>query len=482
MVKIVEITQTSNTITCDENGQAIILFNITNISSSSLRVGARIITKEPAQQSWFTLDGTAEKQIDIQATDQFSVSVSAENASEGDFKVSLMVYSVENPDEEYTESGTITVKIPSSDDPSPPASGFPKWIIWLLVGLVIASLLGVIGYMVVTNGNNNEPPITNTLAMVPDVTGKTLEDATAELESMEFTDIEIQSRFDASKAKDTVLEQTPEAKSKQDPSKTVVVLTLANSITTMPDIKDMTLQGATDKLREKGFNTINEELKFDASKPAGTVLGQSPEADASVSSSETVVTLTVADAGQEVPDLNGKSLSDAVQKLQEIGLGVGVVTSKANKNKLQDTIFLQVPASKKFVEKGSTVALTIADPGKTKTTAPVLTFPAIPIKPVVVKCSQAVQGKVAWDYKNNKRWAASNIKRLCKGAENSVEPAKCFNRVMHGGINWGGGTKWQWANVINLCEGSKNATSTIRCFQGLIKRRVPWKTAIQKCS
>lgn len=24
--------------------------------------------------------------------------------------------------------------------------------------------------------------------------------------------------------------------------------------------------------------------------------------------------------------------------------------------------------------------------------------------------------------------------RLCKGAENSPEPAKCFNRVMHGGI------------------------------------------------
>ncbi len=96
-------------------------------------------------------------------------------------------------------------------------------------------------------------------------------------------------------------------------------------------------------------------------------------------------------------------------------------------------------------------------------------------------CAAQVQGKIAWDYKGSKHWKQSNIDRLCFGAEHSTEPARCFNKVMHGGVNWGGGTRWQWQNAIDLCEASTNADATIGCFQREIKKGKSWKSAIKTC-
>lgn len=96
-------------------------------------------------------------------------------------------------------------------------------------------------------------------------------------------------------------------------------------------------------------------------------------------------------------------------------------------------------------------------------------------------CATEIQGKIAWDYKGSTDWAPANIKRLCKGAEGSVEPARCFQRVMHGGIDWGGGTRWEWKNAIDLCEGSQDAAKTIRCFRNEIKRGRTWRSAISWC-
>jgi len=93
-------------------------------------------------------------------------------------------------------------------------------------------------------------------------------------------------------------------------------------------------------------------------------------------------------------------------------------------------------------------------------------------------CEAGVQDRVAWDYKGNKRWAQGNLDRLCKNASNA-EPAACFEKVMHGGINWGGGTQWQWQNAIDLCEQSPNAARTVACFQR--NQSKGWQQAIAAC-
>ena len=98
-----------------------------------------------------------------------------------------------------------------------------------------------------------------------------------------------------------------------------------------------------------------------------------------------------------------------------------------------------------------------------------------------VSCASRIQNRIAWDYEGNKRWADGNIQRLCRGAETSAEPATCFQRVMHGGVNWGGGTRWQWQNAIDLCEGTTDAARTIACFQRRIRAGEQWSAAIRAC-
>ena len=95
-------------------------------------------------------------------------------------------------------------------------------------------------------------------------------------------------------------------------------------------------------------------------------------------------------------------------------------------------------------------------------------------------CQEAVQGKIAWDYNGSKQWNPSNVGALCLNAT-TTEPAVCFNAVMHGGINWGGGTKWYWKNALNLCRGTYGARLTVKCFEEHIKNSFSWQKAIEAC-
>jgi hypothetical protein len=96
-------------------------------------------------------------------------------------------------------------------------------------------------------------------------------------------------------------------------------------------------------------------------------------------------------------------------------------------------------------------------------------------------CRQAVQDNIAWNYKGDKHWAESNIKELCAGAEDSIQPARCFEHAMHGGLDWGGGTRWQWKNALALCKGTRSAKRTIVCFEDQIMAEHHWRQAIDEC-
>lgn len=102
-----------------------------------------------------------------------------------------------------------------------------------------------------------------------------------------------------------------------------------------------------------------------------------------------------------------------------------------------------------------------------------------PVDPIA-PCREALQGRVAWNSNGDTRWAEANIDQLCRGGVRD-EPARCFERLMRGGVNWGGGTKWEWENASELCHASQNAQATISCFEGQIRAKIAWKSAILAC-
>lgn len=137
---------------------------------------------------------------------------------------------------------------------------------------------------------------------------------------------------------------------------------------------------------------------------------------------------------------------------------------------------------------------TLLDPNYTPPAPPMVAKPAVAIQPQVPpvlnvqpptqspleRCKNELQNRVAWDDKGSKRWAEANLEALCRNGQ-GVQPARCFERVMHGNVSWGGGTKWQWKNALELCGGAQNAERTVGCFQRKISKGRPWQTAIAKC-
>jgi hypothetical protein len=96
-------------------------------------------------------------------------------------------------------------------------------------------------------------------------------------------------------------------------------------------------------------------------------------------------------------------------------------------------------------------------------------------------CVLAVQGKIASSHKGPNTWTATNLGRLCRGAEASVEPGKCFEEIMRGKVEWGAGTTWVTANALALCGGTRSARRTLDCFNREISASQPWQTAIRQC-
>lgn len=96
-------------------------------------------------------------------------------------------------------------------------------------------------------------------------------------------------------------------------------------------------------------------------------------------------------------------------------------------------------------------------------------------------CQASIQNQIEWDYRGSRRWARSNLEKICRDANDSLQPGVCFNRVMHGGISHGQGRRWNWRPALQLCAGTLDASATIACFEQAIESNIPWQQAIEQC-
>jgi serine/threonine-protein kinase len=120
---------------------------------------------------------------------------------------------------------------------------------------------------------------------VPDVTGKSLDEAKRILRDKGFTAGAVTRASSPTVPKDDVIRTDPKAGEKQSPDEPVGIV-LSNGVA-MPDLVGQRADAAENQLKSMGLNVKIDERR-DPAKPPGTVLGQNPPAGTAVSRGDEV--------------------------------------------------------------------------------------------------------------------------------------------------------------------------------------------------
>lgn len=173
MARDFAITTVKSQIELKKGKKSSVSYTVTNSTGNQLTARARISPLEGADESWFTIEGESERNFAENDTQQYSVSVNipAEIKS-GSYKFKLDVFSVENPDEIFSEGPVIEILISEAPvDDNNNGKPFPWWIIAVVAAVLLIGG-GIIWYVV---PNKPKPEVVK--IEIPDIIGKKYEQA-----------------------------------------------------------------------------------------------------------------------------------------------------------------------------------------------------------------------------------------------------------------------------------------------------------------
>lgn len=146
-----------------KQGQAEVLFTVTNPGPVDKRATVDVVGSEQAQSSWFTV-AEPQQLIPHGGSKQFTALVKPdEKAPAGTHWLAARVYSADAaPEEDSVTSDRVSFEIKP-----PPEKPKSKWWLWALIGgVVLLAAIGVVAFVMLRGGQD-----------VPDVGGKTQADA-----------------------------------------------------------------------------------------------------------------------------------------------------------------------------------------------------------------------------------------------------------------------------------------------------------------
>ena len=194
---------------------------------------------------------------------------------------------------------------------------------------------------------------------IPDVAGLSRDDAELELEQAGF-EVSIERRPSDQYPGGRAIGTEPPAGDEAPAGSTVTLLISSGPATVkVPALVGLTLEAARQRLSERGLELSSTEEESD--RPAGEVIGQSPDAGTAVEPGSTVE-LTVSSGGPEtvsLPNLVGQLRRDAVQTVRGLGLVPVVVEQETTIAPQDGRVIDQDPPGGDSVAPGSSVTLTI---------------------------------------------------------------------------------------------------------------------------
>lgn len=198
---------------------------------------------------------------------------------------------------------------------------------------------------------------------VPDVSQVSLQEAQDRLTSYGLRYEVADRRSNTAYPADYVIDQTPAPSEIVKPNRKVylTVNTLANPTVKVPNIVNLSKRNAEIQLQNYGLKIGT--ISFESSRFKNNVLRQSIPAGEEVPKG-TVIDFAVSDGLGEkmvtVPNIRGLRLSEAQQKLQEVGLRIGEITFKPSKE-FSPNVILDYQPKKEQVVEGETLKLIVSE-------------------------------------------------------------------------------------------------------------------------
>ncbi len=197
--------------------------------------------------------------------------------------------------------------------------------------------------------------------ILPNVVGKSFEDASAMLQKAGFPSQQGETRFHRTVAANVVLQEDPPAGSRQKRGTTVVLaLSGGQRSAEVPVTTNMSQQQARISIENTGLTlgTVTEQL---ADQPRGLVIASSPAAGTKVELPGSVdIVLSKGPATVQVPDLYGRSVGEARSMIEQIGLRVAGLSRDTSSLQPENTVIRQYPAAGQNIGAGGPVSLTVS--------------------------------------------------------------------------------------------------------------------------
>ncbi len=200
---------------------------------------------------------------------------------------------------------------------------------------------------------------------VPDVTGQTLEEATAAIEDAGFNLGQVDYKFDESIPENTVISQTPRQNTKQEKG-SKISLTISQGIeqVTVPNLKNMSQSEARAALQKEDLKFEIGEAESSDDVAENRVASQSPAALTKVAKGSSVtVHLSSGKEKTDVPDVTNSLEGTATATLQNAGFKVKVDYQNSS-TVAEGMVISQTPNGGQQAAKDSTVSIVVSSGAK----------------------------------------------------------------------------------------------------------------------
>ena len=229
---------------------------------------------------------------------------------------------------------------------------------FILIGAVVVALI-LIGLIVgIAMGVFSKAEI-----QVPDVKGMTYQQAEKKLTDQGLKIKEGDRVYSAKYEEGEISSQDPDAGTKVKKGAVVTVnISKGASEEAVPDLIGMKEDEAKKKINKYNFE-VGEVKTAKSEKEAGTVIDQDPKAG-SEATAGTKINLTISDGKGKgegtVPDLKGKSISEAKDAITNAGFAVGGVSYDASTTYSRDRVMSQEYEPGTKLEKGTSISFVVS--------------------------------------------------------------------------------------------------------------------------